>query len=63
MESGRDIKTIARVLRDHFVYFMCLRFLGRNWTPIVGGWGHHAAARFLFADGYAIFAFRLDGKN
>jgi len=61
--SREDIKTTARILRHHFVYFMCLRPLGSKYAPDVGGRCNRASACFLFADGCDIFTIRLDGKN
>jgi hypothetical protein len=56
-------KTTARVVRRHFVYFMCLRLLGPKYAPDVGRRRHRAASYFLFADESDFFTIRLDGKN
>ena len=60
---ARQLKTIARVLRRHFVYFMCLRLLGPKYAPDVGRRRHRVASYFSFADECDIFTIRLDGKN
>ena len=60
---ARQLKTIARVLRRHFVYFMCLRLLGPKYAPDIGRRHHRAANYFLFADESDIFTIRLYGKS
>ena len=59
----RQLKTTARVLRRHFVYFMCLRSLGPKYPPDVGRRRRRAASCFLFADECDIFTIRLDGND